>query len=53
MVGEAFVQNGEIGIDYIARREVPVQKFLNEKAGLFDCGELEGIVEFVVIVQSR
>ncbi len=49
---QAFVQEREVGIDDGARRQVAVEEFLDEEAGFFDGGELERVVEFVVVVES-
>jgi predicted RNA-binding protein with TRAM domain len=47
-----FVEERKVGIDDGARREVAVEQFLDEQTGLLNRRELQGVVEFVVIVQG-
>ena len=49
---QTFVEEGEVGIDDGARREVAVEEFLDEETGFFDGGELERVVEFVVVIEG-
>ena len=52
MFRQTFVEEREVGIDDGARREVAFEQFLDKEAGFFDGGELERVVEFVVVVES-
>ena len=49
---QTFIEEREVGIDDGARREVAVEQFLHEETGFFDGGELQRIVEFVVVVEG-
>ena len=49
---QTFVEEREVGIDDGARRQVAVEQFLDEETGLFDGGELQRVVEFVVVVEG-
>ena len=49
---QTFIEEREVGIDDGARREVAIEEFLDEEAGLFDGGELERVVEFVVVIEG-
>ena len=49
---QTFIEEREVGIDDAARREVAIEQFLDEEARLFDGGELERVVEFVVVIEG-
>ena len=51
-LSQAFIEESEIGIDDGPRRKVFSEQLLNEEPGLFHGGELERVVEFVVVIQS-
>ena len=48
---QTLIEEREVGIDDGTRREVPVEQFLDEEPGFFHGGELERVVEFVVVVE--
>src|SRR5579871_1531572 len=51
MFRESLIEEGEVGIDDGARRKVPVEHLVYEQSRFFDGGELEWIVEFVIVVK--
>ena len=50
-ISEAFVEEREVGIDDVARREVFVEELFDEQACFVDGGELERVVELVVVIE--
>ena len=50
---EPLVQEGEVGIDDIARGQIVVEQFRKEVARLLDRGFVERLVEIVVVVERR
>ena len=52
MLRQTFIEKREVGIDDGARREVAVEEFVDEEASFFDGGELERVVEFVVVIEG-
>ena len=49
---QTFIEKREVGIDDVACRKVAVEQFLDEETRFFDSGELERVVEFVVVIES-
>jgi hypothetical protein len=53
MFRESLVQKCEIGINDVSRRQVFLQKFVEEQACLVQGSQFQRIVEFIVVVQRR
>src|SRR5277367_1076400 len=49
---QPFIEEREVRVNDGARRQITVEHFLNEKTGFFHGGQLQWVVEFVVVVKG-